>query len=78
MQEKKEEIRLSPMTRAPTLTEKSKTQRENTKCHQNIDYTTIAHRLRKVSWSKDSHPTGVVKPVYGIPIATFPLTTKTV
>ena len=40
----------------------------------NFDYTTIADRLRTVSWGNDSHPTGVVKPVYRIP--TFPLTTK--
>ena len=30
-----------------------------------FDYTTIADRLRAVSWSHKSHPTGVVKPVYG-------------
>ena len=41
---------------------------------KNFDYTTIADRLRTVSWGNDSHPTGVVKPVYGIP--TFPLTAK--
>ena len=46
------------------------------KRYQNIDYTTIAGRLRTVSWSNDRNPTGVVKPVYGIP--TFPLTAKTV
>ena len=44
--------------------------------HQNFDYTTIADWLRKVSWSNDSHPTGVVKPVYRIP--TFPLTAEAV
>ena len=33
-QEKKEEIWLSPMTKAPTPTEKSKKQRDNTKPHQ--------------------------------------------
>ena len=44
------------------------------KRHQNFDYTTIADRLRTVSWDNDSHPTGVVKPVYGIP--TSPLTAK--
>ena len=38
---------------------------------KNFDYTTIAARLRTVSWGNESHPTGVVKPVYGIP--TFPL-----
>ena len=29
-----------------------------------FDYTTIADRIRTVSWSNSSHPTGVVKPVY--------------
>ena len=43
---------------------------------KNFDYTTIADRLRTFSWGNDSHPTGVVKPVYGIP--TFPLTAKVV
>ena len=43
---------------------------------KNFDYTTIADRLRTVSWSNSSHPTGVVKPVYGRP--TFPLTTTAV
>ena len=46
------------------------------KGHQNFDYTTIADRLRTVSWSNTNHPTGVVKPVNGYP--TFPLTTKAV
>ena len=36
----------------------------------------IADQLRTLSLDNDSHPTGVVKPVYGIP--TFPLTTKAV
>ena len=31
-----------------------------------FDCTTIADRLRTVSWSNDNHQTGVVKPVYGI------------
>ena len=44
------------------------------KRHQNIDYTTIADRLKTVSWRKDQ--TGVVKPIYGI--LTFPSTTKAV
>ena len=43
---------------------------------KNFDYTTIADRLRTVSWDNDRHPTGVVKPVYGIP--TLPLTAKAV
>ena len=41
-----------------------------------FDYTTIADRLRVVSWGNNSHPTGVVKPNNGIP--TFPLTKKAV
>ena len=35
-------------------------------------YTTIADRLRAASLSNDSHPTGVMKPVYAI--LTFTLT----
>ena len=65
------------MTKAPTPTEKSKKQRDNKKKgHQNFDYKTISDRLRTVGWGNDSHPTGVVKSVYGI--ATFSLTAKTV
>ena len=61
------------MTKAPKATEKIQKQRDNTKTPpKKFDYTTIADRLRTVSWGNDSHPTGVVKPVYGIP--TFPLT----
>ena len=75
--EKKEEIWLSPMTKAPTPTEKSKTQHDNTKnATKYFDYTTIADRLRTVSWGNSSHPTGVVKPVYER--STFPLTTTAV
>ena len=65
------------MTEALTPTEKSKKQRDSTKnATKNFDYTTIADRLRTVSWGNDSHPASVVKPVYGIP--TFPLTAKAV
>ena len=42
--------------------------------NKNFDYTTVADRLRMVSLGNDSHRTGVVQPVYGIP--TFPLTAK--
>ena len=54
---------------------KPKTQRElrdNINVTKNFDYTTIADWLKTVIRGNDSHPTGVVKPVYGIP--TFPLT----
>ena len=43
---------------------------------KNFEYTTIADRLRTVSGSNNSHPTGVVKAVYGR--LTFLLTAKVV
>ena len=59
--EKKEEIWLNPVTKTHTPTEQSKKQRDNIKnTTKNFDYTTIADRLRTVSWSNSSHPTGVV------------------
>ena len=70
--EKKEEIRLSPMLKAPTPKEKSKKEPDNTEnATKNFDYTTIVNRLRTVGWRNHRHPTGVIKPVYGHP--TFPL-----
>ena len=44
--------------------------------HQKLDYTTIANRLRTVSWSNNIHQNGVVKPDNEIP--TFRLTAKAV
>ena len=77
IKEKKDKIWLSPVTKAPTPTEKSKKQRDNIKnATKNFDYTTITDRLRMVSWSNSSHPTGVVKPVYER--STFPLTATVV
>ena len=74
---REKEIWLSPMIKAPTTTEKSKKQRDNNKnTPQKIDYTTIADRLRTVSWSNSSHLTGEVKPVYER--STFPLTATAV
>ena len=74
---KKEDIWLSPMTKALTPTEKSKKELDNTKTPpKNFDYTTIADPLRTVSWGNDSHPTGVVKQMNGIP--TLPLTATVV
>ena len=59
------------------LTEIPKKQRENTKTPPK---TSITQRLRtdlgRSVGGNDSHPTGVAKPVYGIP--TFPLTAKAV
>ena len=65
------------MTKAPTLTEKSKKERDNTKnATNNFDYTTISDRLRTASWRNNSHHTGAVKPVYER--STFPLTATAV
>ena len=64
------------MTRPYTNKTFPKSKVTTQKCHKNFDYTTIADRLKTVSLSNDSHPTGMVKPVYKIP--TFPFTTKAV
>ena len=65
-QEKKEEIWLSPMTKAHTPTEMSKGQSDNSNnVTKKFDYTAVADRLRTVSWSNFSHPTCVVNLVYG-------------
>ena len=50
---KKENIWLSPVTKAPKPTEKSKKHRDNIK---NFDYKTTADRLRTVIWSNSSKP----------------------
>ena len=53
------------MTKAPTPTEMSKGQSDNTNnATKKFDYTAVADRLRTVSWSNYSHPTGVVNLVY--------------
>ena len=64
------------MTKPPTPTENSKTKGQHT---QTPPKTSITQRLRTDlgrSVGVTSNPTGVVKPVYGIP--TFPLTAKAV
>ena len=60
-----------PPHRQNTSIQKATWQHKN--ATKSFDYTTIAVRLRTVSWGNDSHLTGVVKPVNGIP--TLPLTT---
>ena len=61
LQETKEEIWLSPMTKAHTVPEMSKEQSDNTNnATKKFDYTAVADRLRTVSWSNYGHPTGVV------------------
>ena len=64
------------MTKALTTTENSKKQIkwQHKNATKNFDYT--ADRPRTVSWRNYGHPTGLAKPVYGIP--TFPLTAKAV
>ena len=48
------------MTKAPTPTEMSKGQSDNTNnATKKFDYTAVADRLRTVSLSNYSHPTGV-------------------
>ena len=58
--EKKREIWFSPMTKNPMPTENSKTKGHAKNATKNFDYTTIADRLRTVSWSNNSHPTGIL------------------
>ena len=56
------------MIKTPTFTENPKS---NLTTHKRpppqSDYTTIADRRRTVSWSNNSHPTGVDKPVPNLP-----------
>ena len=71
----KEEIWPSPMTKAPRTIRKWKS-RDNT---NTPPQTLITNKLqtdkgRSISLNNESYPTGVVKPVNGIP--TFPLTEK--
>ena len=61
-QEKKEEIWLSPMTKVPTPTKIQKATWQHKIANKNVDYKTIADRLRTVNWGNDSHPGGVIKP----------------
>ena len=59
------------MTKAPTPTEMSKEQSDNTNnVTKTFDYTAVADRLRTVSWSNYGHPTGVLTWFTGL---TFPL-----
>ena len=64
------------MTKAPIPTENSTNNWQHENATKNFDYTTIEDRLKTVSCSDNSHPTGAAQPVYGYP--TFPLTTTAV
>ena len=51
----------SALTKAPLSTEKiQKPTWQHKNATKNVDYTTIADRLRTVSWSNNSHPASVV------------------
>ena len=64
--EKREDIWLIPLTKAPTTTEMSKGQNDNTNnATKKFDYRAVAGRLRTVSLSNNGHPIGVVNLVYG-------------
>ena len=70
-----EEICFSPMTKSPTPTKTfKKTKLQHKDATKMFHYTAIADRLRTVSYSNDSHTTGVVTKVYRI--QTFPLSTR--
>ena len=47
----------------PISTENSKTNGQHKNATKNFDCTAIADRLRTVSWSNNSYPTCVVKPI---------------
>ena len=72
------------MTKAPTPKQNNqKAAWQYKKDTKNFDLTSIVDRLRTVSWSNNSHLTGVVKPVYEIikpvyEIPFSPLTAKAV
>ena len=66
----------SVLWRKPLYEQKIQQHIYNTKTPPKPSMTTIANQPQTVSWSNNSHPTGMVKPVYGYP--TFPLTTTTV
>ena len=71
----REDIWLSPKTKA-LYQQKSQLGKVRTqKTPPKIDYKTIAYRLRTVSWSNSSHPTGVVNRFTG---PTFPLSVTAV
>ena len=53
------------MTKTLIPIENLKTNGQHKNATKNFDYTTIADKLRTISWSNKNDPTGVAKPVYG-------------
>ena len=49
--QKKDEITLSPVTKAPIPSENKKVSRQHKDANKNFDYTTIADRIGMVGWS---------------------------
>ena len=59
------------ITQTPAPTEIYEKQTQQYKdATKELDNTAIADKLKTVSWSRQSHPTGVVKPVSGPNIPT--------
>ena len=68
MNEQKEESWLTLVTKTLTPTDNSKkAKRQNKNVTKQFKHTLIADRHRTISWNNDSNPTGVAKPMYGIP-----------
>ena len=68
MQKKKDRDLTQPFANSTyTLRKIQKATWQHKNATKNLDYATIADWLRTVSWSNSSHPTGVIKPVYGNP-----------
>ena len=53
------------MTKKPYINRNVNCKVTARKRNQTFDYTTIANRLRTVSWSNNSYPTGVVNRLTG-------------
>ena len=71
--EKTEEIWHSPKTETPYINRKvQKATWQDKNSTKTFDYTTIVDRLRTVSWSNISHPTGMVKPFTGSQPSHYP------
>ena len=64
LKEKRRDLTLSYDKRPYTHRKIQKATWQHKNATKNFDYTMIADRLRTVSWSNNSYPTSVVKPVY--------------
>ena len=62
IQREKEQVVTQFYDEKPYINRKFNNQLTTQKVTKNFDYTTIADRLRTVSWSNNSNQTGVAKP----------------